>query len=174
MGKQTELVVCKKCEETDIIKEGDPCLNCGEIYKKEKPHKPTAWEIYMHEVGEARDRYIKAMKKEKLSKEEEEKMYAEEDKGEISWKKELIDSPEMKGYLDKVQKAREDFMKEKLAEHLSEEDSKKFKTYEELADYFAGGDRVRTLYQGNGYADANLGIMINGEEYWMKEKDIEI
>ena len=65
-------------------------------------------------------------------------------------------------------------MKDKLKEHLSEVDANKFKEYEKLADYFAGGNVVKTLYSGNGWSDARFGIMIYGEEYWMREKDVEI
>jgi len=174
MGKQTELVVCKSCEETDIIAEGSSCKNCGEVYKKEKIKKPSAMEIYVHEVSEARDKYIKAMRKEKLSKEEKLEMYKEEDKGVISFKEELLESDEMKSYFDKIQGAREKFMEDKLKEHLSEGDRAKFETYKELADYFAGEGVVKTLYQGSGYSDSKYGIMINGKEYWLKESDIEI
>jgi hypothetical protein len=134
----------------------------------------NAMTLYMEEVSEARDRYVVSMKKERLNKEEKEIMYAEEDKGEISWKEELMESEQMIDYFGKVQTAREEFMQKNLKDRLSDEDRIKFKDYEELADYFAGGNVVKTLYKGHGHEDAKFGIMIYGKEYWMKESDIEI
>ena len=134
----------------------------------------SAMSTYMQEVSDARDRYVVSMKKERLNKEEKEIMYAEEDKGEISWKEELIDSSEMKEYFDKLQDVREEFMRKNLQERLSIDDRIKFREYEELADYFAGGNVVKTLYKGHGHEDAKFGIMIYGKEYWMNESDIKI
>ena len=134
----------------------------------------SAMSTYMQEVSEARDRYVVSMKKERLNKEEKEIMYAEEDKGEISWKEELMESEQMIDYFGKVQTAREEFMQKNLKDRLSDEDRIKFKDYEELADYFAGGNVVKTLYKGHGHEDAKFGIMIYGKEYWMKESDIEV
>ncbi len=134
----------------------------------------SAMSTYMQEVSEARDRYVVSMKKERLNKEEKEIMYAEEDKGEISWKEELMESEQMIDYFGKVQTAREEFMQKNLKDRLLDEDRIKFKDYEELADYFAGGNVVKTLYKGHGHEDAKFGIMIYGKEYWMKESDIEV
>lgn len=134
----------------------------------------SAMSTYMQEVSEARDRYVVSMKRERLNKEEKEIMYAEEDKGEISWKEELMESEQMIDYFGKVQTAREEFMQKNLKDRLLDEDRIKFKDYEELADYFAGGNVVKTLYKGHGHEDAKFGIMIYGKEYWMKESDIEI
>jgi len=133
-----------------------------------------AMSTYMKEVSEARDRYVASMKKERLDKEEKEMMYQEEDKGEISWKEELMESEQMIDYFNKVQAAREEFMQKNLQDRLSDEDRIKFKDYEELADYFAGGNIVKTLYKGHGHEDAKFGIMIYEKEYWMNESDIKI
>ena len=133
-----------------------------------------AMSTYMKEVSEARDRYVASMKKERLDREEKEIMYNEEDKGEISWKEELMESEQMIDYFNKVQAAREEFMQKNLQDRLSDEDRIKFKDYEELADYFAGGNIVKTLYKGHGHEDAKFGIMIYEKEYWMNESDIKI
>jgi len=133
-----------------------------------------AMSMYMKEVSEARDRYVASMKKERLSQQEKEVMYTEEDKGEMTWKEELIDSSQMKEYFNKVQAVREEFMKKNLHERLSIDDRIKFREYEELADYFAGGNVVKTLYKGHGHEDAKFGIMIYGKEYWMMESDIDV
>lgn len=182
MGEQTEMKDCPACGDT-FIGLTECCQFCIDnnyevSLKKEvmedKIERPSAMDIYAHEVSEARDRYVKAMKKEKLNEDEKLKMYKEEDKGLQSFKEELVKSPEMKKYFDDVQAARENFMKEKLKEHLPKKEAAKFKKYEELADYFSGGDIVKTLYKGHGYADAKFGIMINGVSHWMAEKDIDV
>ncbi len=134
----------------------------------------NAMGIYMKEVSDARDRYVASMKKERLNKEEKEIMYHEEDKGEISWKEELMESEQMIDYFNKVQAAREEFMQKNLKERLLDEDRIKFKEYQELADYFAGGNIVKTLYKGHGHEDAKFGIMIYDKEYWMNESDINV
>jgi hypothetical protein len=140
--------------------------------KQVEPERPI--DIYNREMSEARDKYVKSLREMKLTKDERDAMYDEEDKGVISFKEELLSSPEIKTYMDKVQAAREKFMWDKLRDLLTIEDAVKFSQYEDLADYFAGGDVVKTLHTGLGHDDMKFGIMIYGKEYWMKEKDIEI
>jgi hypothetical protein len=172
MGEQTSLQICWSCG--DKFVGIDKCPSCGSPQGKAVKGLENPMDVYNREVSIARDKYVKALRAMKLTKEERDAMYDEEDKGKISFKEELIDSPEIKEYFQKIQDAREKFIRDKITSILTPEDLEKFRQYEEYSDYFAGKDIVRTLHQGLGYEDARFGVMIYGEEHWMSEKSIKI
>lgn len=129
---------------------------------------------YLRTVDKARMEYIESVNARRAKDEQErEGVWAEEDKGLMDLKEDLLKSKEMREYLQSRQDAREKFIRQKIEENLTPEDMEKFKVYEELADYFAGQNIVKTFQRGDNYENIVFGVIVYGEEYFMREKDIK-
>lgn len=93
----------------------------------------------------------------------------------IDFKQAMMESPEVQEYLKRVEKQREKWLMDMAEKHLSKDDLKKLKEFEKLSDYF--NNRVNIVFQANRYTadynNAKIGVIINGEQYWMDEKEAE-
>jgi len=92
----------------------------------------------------------------------------------LTFKEALGSTPEVQEYVMRMHKERDDFMLEKLEEHLSEEDFGKFLLYKQLNEYFSGGEEkiVEFVQQRASYQDSRFGVKIYGTTYWMEEKEL--
>ncbi len=81
--------------------------------------------------------------------------------------KKLMDD-ELKNHLDQGVEAREIILRKIIEEKLSKADFKKFKKFEELADYFSG--KVKILQERASFDETRFGVEVDGEVTWIKEK----
>lgn len=90
----------------------------------------------------------------------------------LSFKEALLESEEIKEYIEEQYKHREKWMKVMLKKKLKWYDKPLFYFYKKLADYFGGGKRVVTLQQRDGLNQTQFGIEIYGKKYWLIEKEV--